>query len=122
MDRFRLAHFSPKSFRFGVLDLVVKRLLDIFVSAIVLLLTFPTFVGVAAAIAIEDFGPIFYRQERVSKNGRTFQILKFRTMRVDAEKFGAQWASEHDSRITRVGRFLRKTRIDEIPQLVNVLF
>jgi sugar transferase (PEP-CTERM system associated) len=108
-------------FRFGFLDLAAKRILDLVVSATFLILTVPTFLIVAAAILAEDFGPIFYSQERVTQGGRSFWILKFRTMRVDAEKFGAQWASEKDPRITRVGHFLRRTRIDEIPQLFNVL-
>jgi sugar transferase (PEP-CTERM system associated) len=108
-------------FHFGCLDRAAKRLLDIVTSSTLLLLTLPTMLFVAAAIVVEDFGPVFYRQERVSQGGRRFHILKFRTMRVDAEKNGAQWASENDPRITRVGRFLRRTRIDEVPQLVNVL-
>jgi exopolysaccharide biosynthesis polyprenyl glycosylphosphotransferase len=110
-----------EGFKFGLLDLALKRLLDIVVSVAFLLLTMPTFVLVALAVLLEDFGPVFYSQERVTQNGRSFWILKFRTMRVDAEKFGAQWASERDPRITRVGHFLRRTRIDEIPQLINVL-
>jgi sugar transferase (PEP-CTERM system associated) len=110
-----------EGFRFGWLDRAVKRLLDIAASASLLLLTLPTLAVIAIAIVFEDFGPVFYRQERVSRGGRTFKIIKFRTMRVDAEKFGAQWASENDPRVTRVGRILRRTRIDEIPQLINVL-
>jgi sugar transferase (PEP-CTERM system associated) len=110
-----------EGFKFGLLDLVLKRVLDIVVSASFLLLTIPTFVLVALAVVFEDFGPVFYSQERVTQNGRSFRILKFRTMRVDAEKFGAQWACEKDPRITCVGHFLRRTRIDEIPQLINVL-
>lgn len=110
-----------EGFRFGILDLVLKRALDVTVSAAFLLVTMPTFIMVAIAIVLEDFGPVFYSQERVSKNGRPFWILKFRTMRVDAEKSGAQWACERDPRITRIGHFLRRTRIDEIPQLINVL-
>jgi exopolysaccharide biosynthesis polyprenyl glycosylphosphotransferase len=110
-----------EGFKFGVLDLVLKRALDVTVSAAFLLITLPTFVMVALAIVLEDFGPVFYSQERVSQNGRSFWILKFRTMRVDAEKSGAQWACERDPRITRVGHLLRRTRIDEIPQLINVL-
>jgi sugar transferase (PEP-CTERM system associated) len=110
-----------EGFKFGLLDLALKRVLDIVVSAAFLLLTMPTLVLVALAVVLEDFGPVFYSQERITQNGRSFWILKFRTMRVDAEKFGAQWASERDPRITRVGHFLRRTRIDEIPQLINVL-
>jgi sugar transferase (PEP-CTERM system associated) len=110
-----------EGFRFGWLDRAIKRLLDIAASASLLLLTLPTLAVIAIAIVFEDFGPVFYRQERVSRGGRTFKIIKFRTMRVDAEKMGAQWASENDPRVTRIGRILRRTRIDEVPQLINVL-
>jgi sugar transferase (PEP-CTERM system associated) len=108
-------------FRFGWLDRALKRMLDIVVSLSLLLLTLPTLAIIAVAIVFEDFGPVFYRQERVSQGGRTFRIIKFRTMRVDAEKHGAQWACRNDPRVTYVGRILRRTRIDEVPQLVNVL-
>lgn len=108
-------------FRFGWLDRALKRVLDVLVSASLLLLTLPTLVVIALAIVFEDFGPVFYTQERVSRGGRKFHIIKFRTMRVDAEKLGAQWAAQNDPRVTRVGRILRRTRIDEVPQLINVL-
>ena len=108
-------------FRFGLLDRVLKRLLDVGVSIAFLFMTLPVLLIVSAAIMLDDFGPVFYWQERVSRRGRPFWIVKFRTMRVDAEQNGAQWASENDSRVTRVGRLLRRTRIDEIPQLFNVL-
>jgi len=110
-----------EGFRFGWLDRGIKRLLDIVVSVTLLLLTLPTLAVIAVAIVVEDFGPVFYRQERMSQGSRIFRIVKFRTMRVDAEKFGAQWACENDPRVTRVGRILRRTRIDEVPQLFNVL-
>jgi lipopolysaccharide/colanic/teichoic acid biosynthesis glycosyltransferase len=74
-----------------------------------------------AAVWLGDRGPVFYRQERVTKGGRRFQILKLRTMRIDAEAAGAVWAAARDSRITRAGRFLRRSRIDELPQLFNIL-
>ena len=74
-----------------------------------------------AAVWLDDRGPIFYRQTRVTRDGRHFRILKLRTMRVDAEAGGAVWAASNDNRITRVGNFLRRTRIDELPQLLNVL-
>lgn len=108
-------------FRFGWLDRVLKRLLDVVVSLSLLLLTLPTLAIIAIAIVFEDFGPVFYRQERVSQGGKRFHIIKFRTMRTDAEKYGAQWATENDPRVTRVGRILRRTRVDEVPQLFNVL-
>jgi sugar transferase (PEP-CTERM system associated) len=108
-------------FRFGHLDRALKRLMDLGISICVLLFTLPASLLVAGVIVLTDFGPVFYRQQRVSHKGRPFWILKFRTMRVDAEENGAQWARENDPRITRVGRFLRRIRIDEIPQMINVL-
>ena len=101
-----------------------KRLIDIIFSLTLLLLAWPIMILVAAAILIESNGrgPVFYRQERVGKNGQTFMLLKFRSMRVDAEASGApQWAKAKDSRVIRVGAFIRKFRLDEIPQLINVL-
>ncbi|MDE2181823.1 MAG: TIGR03013 family PEP-CTERM/XrtA system glycosyltransferase [Alphaproteobacteria bacterium] len=108
-------------FRFGTLDRALKRLVDIGVSATFLVLAMPCLLLVAALIVLEDRGPVFYRQERVSQGGRIFRIVKFRTMRTDAEKFGAQWATQDDPRITGIGKVLRRTRIDEVPQLFNVL-
>ena len=82
----------------------------------------PGAAAAAASIAFSDGGPILYRQERVGKNRRTFTLYKFRSMRTDAEKAtGPVWAQKDDPRITRVGRFIRKTRLDELPQLFNVL-
>jgi sugar transferase (PEP-CTERM system associated) len=102
----------------------IKRMIDILASFTLLMFTWPVMLMTVLAIWIEEgFGaPVFYRQERVGLNGRRFQVLKFRSMRVDAEKCGtAKWASKDDDRITRVGRFIRKTRIDEVPQVINVL-
>jgi sugar transferase (PEP-CTERM system associated) len=110
-----------EGFHFGHLDRALKRLLDICVSTALLLLTLPALLLVGIAIVLDDFGPIFYRQERVSYAGRHFWIIKFRTMRIDAEANGAVWASTNDPRTTRIGRILRRTRVDEIPQLINVL-
>ncbi|MGN6701584.1 MAG: sugar transferase, partial [Burkholderiaceae bacterium] len=82
----------------------------------------PLLLLTALCIFLEDRGPIFYRQERVGKNGQTFMVLKFRSMRVDAEKAGApQWAAAKDPRVTHVGRIIRTLRIDEFPQILNVL-
>ncbi len=108
-------------YRFGPIDRALKRVLDIVVSLVVL--AFGAFLLVPAAIAVklQDGGPVFYAQTRVTRGGRHFRILKLRTMLVDAERGGAVWAAAGDSRITRVGRFLRHSRIDEIPQLLNVL-
>jgi sugar transferase (PEP-CTERM system associated) len=109
-------------FYFGTIDNALKRALDIAASAILLVAFSPFLIGAAIAIKLDDRGPILYSQERVTRGGRHFCIYKLRTMRTDAEKLGtAVWAEADDPRITRVGRFLRQTRIDEMPQLINVL-
>lgn len=103
---------------------VGKRLFDIIASSSLLLVGLPVMLVTALAIVIESKGrgPIFYSQERIGKNGVPFRVLKFRSMRVDAEKDGmAQWAKKEDNRVTVVGRIIRKYRIDELPQLINVL-
>jgi exopolysaccharide biosynthesis polyprenyl glycosylphosphotransferase len=97
-----------------------KRAFDIIVSAILLIIFSPFMLVIAIAIKIEDKGPIFYRQKRVTKSGRVFEILKFRSMIPDAEKDGVKPAATGDSRITRVGRVIRATRLDETPQLINI--
>lgn len=102
-------------------SLVSKRLLDVVVSAVGLVLLLPFFVFIAALIHVDSPGPVFYRQVRVGLRGRPYMIWKFRSMRQDAEKSGPRWAQANDPRISRVGWWLRKTRIDEFPQLVNVL-
>jgi sugar transferase (PEP-CTERM system associated) len=108
-------------FYFGTFDNAVKRLLDIAVSLLLLLLFSPFLLMAAIAIKIDDGGPVLYTQERVTRNERLFRIYKLRTMGVNAESAGAVWAATHDPRITRVGNFLRQARIDEMPQLLNVL-
>ena len=101
---------------------VAKRTMDILLSALVLLILSPLMLLVAAAIKLEDGGPVFFRQKRLTRNGREFDILKFRSMVVDAEKYaGAVLATDNDPRITRVGRVIRPFRIDELPQLINIL-
>jgi sugar transferase (PEP-CTERM system associated) len=99
----------------------LKRLLDVVVAAVGLVLATPLMVLTAIAIAIDSPGPILYGQVRSGELGRPFVLYKFRSMRVDAEKSGARFTQENDPRITRVGRFIRKTRVDELPQLWNVL-
>ena len=100
----------------------VKRLFDIISSAILLSILSPFMFVAMIAIRLDSPGPIFYRQARVGLRGRTFECLKFRSMRTDAEKDGvARWAVKNDPRVTRIGAFLRKTRIDELPQLLSVL-
>jgi exopolysaccharide biosynthesis polyprenyl glycosylphosphotransferase len=101
---------------------VTKRGFDIIVSLFLLIVTLPVTAVAAIAVKLDGPGPLFYRQQRVGQYGKSFTILKFRSMREDAEKDGiARWAQQNDCRITRVGRILRRTRIDEIPQVLNVL-
>ncbi|HEX7528387.1 MAG TPA: undecaprenyl-phosphate glucose phosphotransferase, partial [Thermoanaerobaculia bacterium] len=99
---------------------LVKRTMDVALSALGLVAIAVLFPAIALAIWLEDRGPIFYAQERMGLDGRLFRMLKFRSMRVDAEDDGARWTEENDPRRTRVGTFLRKTSLDELPQLVNV--
>ncbi|OJH34034.1 sugar transferase [Cystobacter ferrugineus] len=98
-----------------------KRVFDILVASTLLLCAAPFLLIVMAAIKLDSKGPIFYRQERTGLNGKSYWLWKFRSMRTDAEKNGAVWARTNDDRVTRVGRFIRKTRIDEIPQVFNIL-
>lgn len=105
-----------------VMNAALKRFLDIAVSLGLLIASLPMLLLAAAAIRLDSKGPIFYKQERVGRYGATFNVYKFRTMRVDAEQNGVpQWAAARDPRITRIGSFLRMTRIDELPQVINVL-
>jgi len=108
-------------YQFGPLDRALKRVMDVVVSVLVLSVGAFLLLPAAIAVKLQDGGPVIYAQTRVTRGGRHFRILKLRTMLVDAERGGAVWASAGDSRITRVGRFLRHTRIDELPQLFNVL-
>ena len=99
----------------------VKRAMDVVVSALALAILSPILLGIAAAVKFSSKGPILFHQERVGRWGKPFLIHKFRSMHVDAERFGPQLSSDHDPRITTVGRFLRKSRLDELPQFFNVL-
>ena len=124
--RITLEHLSPSwlilsdGFKKSTVVLAAKRAMDILVSSIILLLVSPLLPIIAIAIYVESGFPIFFRQTRMGHRGREFQLLKFRSMVQNAEKNGPQWAVRQDIRVTRVGRFLRKTRLDEIPQLFNV--
>ncbi|MED5329912.1 MAG: sugar transferase [Planctomycetota bacterium] len=101
---------------------IFPRLLDLLIATLGLILVFPVMLLAAVAIKLDSRGPVFYRQQRVGKDGSTFTVTKFRSMRQDAEeRSGPVWASVDDHRITRVGRWLRKMRIDEFPQLWNVI-
>ncbi len=100
----------------------VKRAMDIGLALLFLVLGFPFFLAIAIAIKLESRGPVFLRQERVGQGGKVFRLLKFRTMCREAEsETGPVWATENDPRITRIGHYLRRSRLDELPQIVNVL-
>ncbi len=128
-SKIKLDHLHPSyllfsdGFQQGIARQNIKRLFDVIISGLFLLVTWPIMAITALLIMLESgFGqPILYRQVRVGEDGKPFQVLKFRSMRTDAEKDGkAQWAVKNDSRITKVGGFIRKARIDELPQIFNV--
>lgn len=128
MCQIRVDTFQPSwlvfggGFDQGFLRASIKRSFDLFASAILFIVTLPIMVITALSIVIEDGMPILYRQERVGKDGHPFVVMKFRSMRNNAEKEGKpQWAAENDPRTTKVGRIIRKLRIDELPQIFNVL-
>jgi lipopolysaccharide/colanic/teichoic acid biosynthesis glycosyltransferase len=100
---------------------VSKRVFDLFWTLLGLALLWPLFIVIAVWVKVEDGGPVFFRQERVGHRGQPFRIWKFRTMVIDAEKVGRQITVGQDPRITRAGRWMRKTKLDELPQLLNVL-
>jgi len=109
-------------FRQNWLRRVVKRTFDVTVAAALLVLLLPLMALVALLVSLERSGPVIYRQERVGLRGVPFIVLKFRSMRADAEADGApRWAAQEDPRVTALGRILRRSRIDELPQLLNVL-
>ena len=109
-------------FRYSKRRLLAKRLFDITLASLFVLILWPAMLLTALAVMLEGGRPVLYHQLRVGLNGKTFRIYKFRSMRQDAEKEGkAQWATKNDSRVTRVGSFIRNTRLDELPQLYNVL-
>ena len=111
-----------EGFNQGFLRTTVKRLFDIVGASVLIVLSLPVMLLAAVLVKLESPGPVFYRQERVGLNGASFDVVKFRSMRSDAEKDGVpRWASAGDSRVTRVGRVIRKLRIDELPQLFGVL-
>lgn len=113
---------GPEGFASGRITQALKRVCDVAVSLLLLTSTLPLIVVTAIAVRLDSPGPVLYRQERVGLYGRRFTLLKFRSMRADAEASGTpRWAAKQDSRVTRTGRFIRATRIDELPQLLNVL-
>jgi sugar transferase (PEP-CTERM system associated) len=111
-----------QGFRRGNIFVVVRRVLSVVISLVGLILALPLIPFIMLAIHFDSKGPIFYTQTRVGKGGHNFKVVKFRTMREDAEAAtGPKWAGNHDPRITRIGKFLRSSRLDEIPQLWCVL-
>ncbi|MEI8605392.1 sugar transferase [Pseudoalteromonas sp. B160] len=100
---------------------LAKRWVDVVSAILLLIITIPFSFIAALLIKLESPGPILFKQKRTGQYNKQFEVYKFRSMRNDAEKNGAQWASKNDARVTKVGKFIRKTRIDEIPQLINVL-
>lgn len=105
----------------SVLYAAVKRINDILISVVGLILFFIPMIVIAVLIKLDSEGPVIYSQERVGRNGRKFMIYKFRSMVNDAEKDGAKWADKRDERVTKIGSVLRKTHLDELPQFWNIL-
>lgn len=108
-------------FKYSKRRMIAKRVFDLALASIFFAVLWPFMLLTAIAVRLDSSGPILYHQIRVGLNGKTFRIYKFRSMRQDAEKNGAVWAKKNDSRVTRVGAFIRNTRLDELPQLYNVL-
>lgn len=102
-------------------SLIVKRVFDLVISFVLLIIAAAPMIVIASAIAIDSPGGIFYRQERVTAYGKRFMIHKFRTMVVNADTIGTQVTARNDSRVTKIGKFLRKYRLDELPQLIDIL-
>jgi lipopolysaccharide/colanic/teichoic acid biosynthesis glycosyltransferase len=105
-----------------MINLIIKRLFDIISSFIVLVILLPIWIVIPLAIKLDSQGPVFFKQKRLTKNGRTFEMYKFRSMIVDAEQMGTGLFNfQNDPRVTKLGRFLRNSSIDELPQLLNIL-
>jgi sugar transferase (PEP-CTERM system associated) len=125
--RIHLEHLSPSwlilsdGFRKSPFLYAVKRIFDIVIALIAFVVTLPLMVFVVIAIWLESGSPVLFRQERKGFKGRTFKIMKFRSMCHSAEEGGPVWAARDDNRVTRIGRFIRKYRLDELPQILNVL-
>lgn len=112
--------YISKNYGLSADQILVKRMIDIIVSSIMIICTLWLMAIIAIAIKIGDGGTVFYKQKRLTIDGKEFNIIKFRSMRPDAEKMGPQLATKHDDRVTRVGRLLRASHMDELPQLFNV--
>ena len=113
--------FLCRNYGLSIEQRVIKRVMDLVISSVGLLITSPFFIFIALAIKLDDGGPVFYKQERLTRGAKVFFIYKFRSMIVDAERSGARLAGKQDDRITSVGKFLRRYRLDELPQLLNIL-
>ncbi|GIU37015.1 hypothetical protein TUM4637_35920 [Shewanella hafniensis] len=100
---------------------LAKRVIDLLAAFLLCTVAIPVGLITALAIKLESPGPVFYKQRRTGQYNDEFEVIKFRSMRSDAEKSGAQWATQNDTRVTKVGNFIRKTRIDELPQIINIL-
>ena len=124
-QRIDLGSLPPDDFQFDASGKKIARLaaraVDVSVSAVALVVLSPILLLLAMFVKADSRGPAIYRQLRLGLHGKPFTLLKFRSMRIDAEASGPVWASQRDPRVTRVGRFLRATRLDELPQLWNVL-
>ena len=125
--RLSIDHLKPSAlifstgFRRRLVTMLLKRALDVLVAIIGMIALLPLVVVLSIIIKVDSSGPVFYRQMRVGLRGRPYMIWKFRSMRQDAEQSGARWASSEDPRVSRVGRWIRKWRLDELPQLINVM-
>lgn len=119
-DRYELRYDVPRVER-GRLSFVLKRAFDLVISLVALTLLFPLYLLIALAVALETRGPILFRQRRTGKDGQAFVIYKFRTMTVAEDGADIRHATRNDARVTRVGRYLRASSMDEIPQLLNVI-
>lgn len=104
------------------ISLYLKRIFDLVIASLALIMLLPLFLIISIAIKIDSKGPVFFRQVRVTQNGKQFRIFKFRTMINNADKIGAQLTIKDDVRVTRVGHILRRVRLDEIPQLLNIIY
>lgn len=102
-------------------SLIIKKIFDLLLSLVLLIILLPVFIVLSIIIKLDSKGPILYKQERITQYGRTFKIFKFRTMVNNADKIGSLVTLDNDCRITRVGKILRKLRLDELPQLINIL-
>ena len=128
-NKLPISHLSPKWFLENTgfeiyhnnFNLKAKRLLDLFFAMLIGIFAAPVIILAAIIVKLESKGPIFFIQERIGEGNRKFNIVKFRSMTTDAEKNGPQWASKNDNRVTKFGKIMRATRIDELPQLWNVL-